>query len=113
MEAGDAHGITDGAHWQFGVYKDRESKPTELGIIVTRQMDPFTTMLDIISDTSHLLPEGGYALQTRVGIDERLRLHVYTNAPSSLIETLQKKASQEFLLGEKEKAELSFTLVEQ
>ena len=108
MEAGSAHGITDGA--QFGVYKDRESKATQLGIIVARQTDPFATTLDIISGASHLLPEEGYALQTRVGFEERLRLHVYTNAPPSLIETLQKTAPQEFLLVEKEKAELSFTL---
>jgi hypothetical protein len=108
MEAGAAHGITEGA--QFGVYKDRESKGTQLGIIVARQTDSFTTTLDIISDASRLLPEEGYALQTRVGITEGLHLHVYTNAPPSLIETLQRIASQEFLLVEKEKAELSFTL---
>ena len=110
MEAGAAHGITDGA--QFSVYNDRESKAssTELGIIVARQADPFTTTLDIISDSSHL-PEEGYALQSRLGIDERLRLHVYTNAPPSLIETLQNTASQDFLLVEKEEtAELSLTL---
>ena len=109
MEAGTAHGITDGA--QFGVYKDRESKGTQLGIIAARQTDPFTTTLEIISDaSSRLLPEEGYALQTRVGIEERLRLHVNTNSPPFLIETLQRTASQEFLLVEKEKAELSFTL---
>ena len=106
MEAGATHGITDGA--QFGVYKDRESKGTQLGIIVARQTDPFTTTLDIISDASRLLLEEGYALQTRVGIQEGPRLHVYTNAPPSLIETLQRTASQDFLLVEKEKADLSF-----
>ena len=52
----------------------------------------------------------GYALQTRVGIEERLRLYVSTNAPPSLTEILQKIASQDFLLVEKEEAELSFTL---
>lgn len=108
MEAGAVHGITKGA--QFGVYKDRVSKDTQLGIIAARQTDPFTTTLEIISDPSRLLPEEGYALQTRVRIEERLRLHVYTNAPPSLIEILQSTASQEFLLVEKEKAELSFTL---
>lgn len=107
MEAGAAHGITDGA--QFCVYKDRESKATQLGIIVARQTDPFTTTLDIISDGSQL-PEEGYALRTRIGFEERLRLHVYTNAPLSLIEILQRTASQKILLVEKEKAELSFTL---
>ena len=110
MEAGAAHGITDGA--QFCLYKDRESKVTQLGIIVACQTGPFTTTLDIISDGSHL-PEEGYVLQTRVGIEERLRLHVYTKAPPSLIETLQRTASQFFLLVEKEKAELSFSLEEQ
>ena len=108
MEAGAAHGITNGA--QFCVYKDRELKGTQLGIIIARQTDPFTTTLDIILDASRLLPEEGYALQTRVGIEEGLRLHVYTNVPPSLIETLQRTASQEFLLVEKEKAELCFTL---
>ena len=108
MEAGATHGVTDGA--QFSVYKDRDSKATQLGVIVARQTDLFTTTLDIISDTSHLLPEEGYALQTRVEIDERLRLHIYANAPPSLIETLQRTASQEFLLVEQEKAEISFTL---
>ena len=107
LEAGAAHGITEGA--QFGVYKDRESKGTQLGIIVARQTDPFITALDI-SDASRLLPEEGYALQTRVGIEEGLRLHVYTNMPPSLIETLQRTASQEFLLVEKDKAELCFIL---
>ena len=108
MEAGAAHGITEGA--QFAVYKDRESKVTQLGIIVVRQTDSFTTTLDIISDASRLLPEEGYALQTRVGIEEGSRLHVYTNAIPSLVETLQRTALQGFLLVEKEKAELSFTL---
>jgi hypothetical protein len=109
MEAGAAHGITDGA--QFGVYKDRESEGTQLGIIVACQTDPFTTTLDVISDASCLLPEEGYALQTRVGVEEGLRLHVYTNAPPSLMETLQRTASQEqFLLVEKDKAELCLTL---
>jgi hypothetical protein len=107
MEAGAAHGITDGA--QFSVYKDLESIATQLGVIVARQTDPFITTLDIISDASHL-PEEGYALQTRVGIEERLRLHVYSNAPPSLIEALQKTASQGFLLVGEEEAELSFTL---
>jgi hypothetical protein len=109
MEAGAVHGITEGA--QFSVHKNRESQATQLGIIVARQTDPFATRLDIISDTAHL-PEEGYALQTRVGIKERLRLHVYANAPPSLIETLQKTASssQDFLLVGEEEAELSFTL---
>ena len=112
MEAGAAHGITDGT--QFSVFKDRlrESKGTQLGIIVARQTDSFTTMLDVISDASVLLPEEGYALQTHVGItdSEGLRLPVYMNVPPSLIEILKQTASQEFLLVEKEKAELSFTL---
>ena len=108
MAAGTAHGISDGA--QFGVYKDRESKGTQLGIIVARQTDPCTTTLDIVSDAFNPLPEEGYALQTRIGITEGLRLHVHsTNAPPSLIETLQRTTSQKFLLVEKEKAELSFT----
>ena len=106
MEAGAAHGITDGA--QFGVYKDRQWKGTQLGIIIARQTDPFTTTLDII-DGSRFLPDEGYALQTRVGIEEGLRLHIDTNAPPSLVETLQRTASQEFLIVEKEKAELCFT----
>ena len=107
MEAGAAHGITDGA--QFAVYKDRESKGTQLGIIIARQTDPFTTTLDII-DASRFLPEEGYALQTRVGIEEGLRLHIDANVPPSLVEILQRTASQEFLLVEKEKGELCFTL---
>jgi hypothetical protein len=107
MEAGAAHGITDGA--QFSVYKGLGSVATQLGVIVALQTDPFTTTLDIISDASHL-PEEGYALQTRVGIEERLRLHVYSNAPPSLIEALQKTASEVFLLVEEAEAELSFTL---
>jgi hypothetical protein len=60
MDAGAAHGITDGA--QFIVYKDQESIATRLGITIARQTDLFSTTLDIISDTSHL-PEEGYALR--------------------------------------------------
>lgn len=108
MEAGAAHGITDGA--QFGLYNDRESRGTQLGIIIARQTDSFTTTLDVISDTSRLLPEEGYALQTRVGIEEGLRLNIDTNMPPSLVENLQRTASQEFMIVEKEKAELCFTL---
>ena len=109
MEAGAAHGITDGA--QFVVYKDRESKGTQLGMIIARQTDPFTTTLDIIPDASGFLPEEGYALQTRVGIEQGLRLHIDSNVPPSLVETLQGTvSSHEFLLVEKEKAELCFTL---
>jgi hypothetical protein len=97
MEADAAHGFTDGSQFSS----------TQLGIIVGRQTDPFTTRLvHIISDASHL-PEEGYALQTRIGIEVRLRLHVY--APS-LIEFLQRTTSQDFFRDEKTEAELSFTL---
>ncbi|KAF9240013.1 hypothetical protein BU15DRAFT_61646 [Melanogaster broomeanus] len=117
MDAGAAHGIVNMAH--FAVYRDREStlEGTQLGTVVALHVDPFTTTLDITTDGSRfLLPEGGYALQTRAGIEEGLRVHIEVDEKLTPVfdvlgREMQRASSQmRILLVEKERAELDFAL---
>ncbi|KAF5341816.1 hypothetical protein D9611_001450 [Ephemerocybe angulata] len=78
VEAGRAHGITDGA--EFTVYKNKESVPdSPLGKLVAqeRSIKPFTTIFLPNSEGAPKPFEGSaIAIQTKVGALEDLKIHV-------------------------------------
>ncbi|KAF6759910.1 caspase domain-containing protein [Ephemerocybe angulata] len=77
VEAGRAHGITDGA--EFTVYKNKESVPdSPLGKMVAqeRSIKPFTTIFLPSSEGAPKPFEGSaIAIQTKVGALEDLKIH--------------------------------------
>jgi len=118
MDAGSAHGITDGA--EFVVFKDREMSPEipPLGILVVLETRAFSTTLDVVEGVTRFgLAEPAFALQTKVGIEEDLRLHVEINERltgvfQALAQEMQITSPHQrrILLNEKENAELGISL---
>ncbi|KAJ7190615.1 hypothetical protein GGX14DRAFT_381985 [Mycena pura] len=77
LEAGEAHGITPKA--QFSVFRDK--KMTELlgTVEVTGEVNPFRARCNFGGGASFSLTGTAYALQTRVGESQDLRLFVEAN----------------------------------
>ena len=76
LDAGAAHGITNGA--EFAVYANQESlvKTYPLGILVVEEARPFAATMCLPHGAPPLTLSGmGYALQIKVGEEEELRLH--------------------------------------
>ncbi|KAK0502237.1 hypothetical protein EDD18DRAFT_1139863 [Armillaria luteobubalina] len=77
LEAGEAHGITKNA--EFAIFSD-QSMTTHLGTVVVANTADFTSSCKIFStrsdETSFPLTSPGYALQTRVGEEQDVRLYV-------------------------------------
>ncbi|KAK0440550.1 hypothetical protein EV421DRAFT_1737216 [Armillaria borealis] len=80
LEAGDAHGITKNA--EFAVFDDR-SMASALGTVVVANTTAFTSSCKFVSvrgdEAPFRLAAPGYALQTRVGEDQDVRLFVGKN----------------------------------
>ncbi|PBK66463.1 hypothetical protein ARMSODRAFT_1021270 [Armillaria solidipes] len=80
LEAGEAHGITKNA--EFAVFADR-SMASALGTVVVANINAFTSSCKFLSarddETPFRLAAPGYALQTRVGEDQDVRLFVEPN----------------------------------
>jgi hypothetical protein len=77
INIGAAHGITEKA--EFTVYQDPDWPPktSPLGVIVALKTTAFSTNLDVPSgDSQFALARPAFALQTRAGTNEDLRLHV-------------------------------------
>ncbi|KAG8837871.1 hypothetical protein FRC18_007454 [Serendipita sp. 400] len=81
LQAGSAHGVTPGA--VFSVYKDRDSAITDpgaersIGSLTASDPDAFSTRMIVTSGTPiFVIGEGAFALQTRAGEEEDLRIHV-------------------------------------
>jgi hypothetical protein len=77
MDAGTAHGITDGA--EFAVYKDRQISPelSPLGTLLVHDTRAFLATLDVVPGTNRFaLEEPAFALQTKTGVEQDLRLHI-------------------------------------
>jgi hypothetical protein len=77
LDAGAAHGVNMGA--EFAVYRDRDSpsKESPLGNLVAKEVGAFTTNMSLPENASSFMLVGtGYALQTRTGEEEDLRLHI-------------------------------------
>ena len=89
MEGGAAHGITDGA--QFTIYKNQEApiEASPLGILVTKEVAAFTTTLTPLSESLSAISfvDQAYALQTKAGEKEDLRLLVAKN--DNLVQVFQ------------------------
>ena len=81
LDAGSAHGISNGA--EFSIYQERDQKIPPMGrliVVEDKDIGPFTTTLYLPDGASELALKGtGYALQTRVGEGEELRLHIQVN----------------------------------
>lgn len=79
LDAGDAHGITTGA--LFTIYPDKDLRSESLGVLVVHETTAFTAHLTYGSSPSDkpiVLPPSGYAyaLQTRVGVKQELRIFI-------------------------------------
>ncbi|KAH7923100.1 hypothetical protein BV22DRAFT_1130887 [Leucogyrophana mollusca] len=93
MDAGEAHGLSESA--QFAVYQDRDSflNSNSLGTVVARKPAPFSTVLDAFPSGDVIELEGeGVAIQTKVGAEEDLRIHVASNEKLAVVfEVLSKE----------------------
>ena len=80
MYAGAAHGINNGA--EFAVYKDRETplKTPPFGTLVVKETGAFTTTMHLPDNAiAFALAGTGFAMQTKMGEEEDLRLHIALN----------------------------------
>ncbi|KAI0309849.1 caspase domain-containing protein [Amylostereum chailletii] len=75
LEAGEAHGITRGA--EFEVYEDQDVGQAPLGTLIAARTSVFNTQMRLADPKRAMrLLKPGFALQTRVGEEEELRLSV-------------------------------------
>ncbi|CCM00512.1 uncharacterized protein FIBRA_02546 [Fibroporia radiculosa] len=77
MNVGAAHGIT--VNTRFAVYLDKDSslKRNPLGTVIARRTKSFKTELEAFPKRFNFTLEGeGFALQTRAGDEEDLKVHV-------------------------------------
>ena len=118
MDAGSVQGITDGA--EFAVYTDRDWFPEmhPLGILVVLETRAFSTVLGVIPGATRFpLIESAFALQTRVGTEAHLRLHIamdkkFGGVFKALAQEMQTPGPEQrrILLTEKCNAELDIAL---
>ena len=75
MDAGAAHGVTEGAI--FEVYKDKHIDSPTLGTMKTSVPGPFSTVLNFFpTESSFPIEDQAFALQIRAGKQEDLALYV-------------------------------------
>ncbi|KAK1215771.1 hypothetical protein PQX77_021609 [Marasmius sp. AFHP31] len=75
VEAGEAHGVTKGA--EFTVYSNQRMKPEHLvGRVRTVQITPFNTGCSSLDGSYLEIPKPAYAILTRLGEQQDLRLYV-------------------------------------
>jgi len=116
MEAGAAHGITDGA--EFALYNGNEfpSGGRELCTMVASKPGPFSTTMLVLSASSPVsLIQPTFALQTRAGKDEDLRIHVDEKLAGLFVELareMQRRnpTQQGIILVSKDRAEIDIAL---
>jgi hypothetical protein len=78
LEAGEAHGITDDA--QFTIYEDLDMRSKILGTLTAHNCGAFTSKLKPTDgDTPFHLDKPAYALQTRIGVQEDIRVYIEQN----------------------------------
>ncbi|KIM25362.1 hypothetical protein M408DRAFT_26347 [Serendipita vermifera MAFF 305830] len=90
LEAGAAHGITQGA--TFDVYRNRDSAITESPLVKLKVLDspdPFTTVL---SGPRFSIEKQAFALQTGAGVEEDLIVHI---AIDPIMESVFKALAEE------------------
>jgi hypothetical protein len=119
MEAGEAHGISEGA--EFTIYDDYDSYINDhpLGILAAKEVKAFMTTLKPAKDHHefNLYQQEGIALQTRAGLEVDLRIHVEENEKLSpffkaLAEEMQKpNRIRKISLVEEGRATFDFSLV--
>ncbi|KAA1472264.1 hypothetical protein DENSPDRAFT_170741 [Dentipellis sp. KUC8613] len=116
MDAGVAHGVTEGA--EFTVYKDRDNLDTPLVTLIVIQTSAFSCLLDVLPLGKKVkFIKDAYALQTRAGTQEDLRIHVamddrLTDLFEALAMEMQKTGTgaEKILLDTKEKSVLDLQL---
>lgn len=126
LDAGAAHGVTDGAEFTLYERPDDYYAGKSLGVLITQKVDIFSSVLVLprqiqlvgrLLGNSLVLTGDVFALQTRVGIEEDIRLHV---AELSLLPGVVKDLEAEirrpgpsrrrFVLVERKFAQLSINL---
>jgi len=118
MDAGSVHGITDGAEFAVYEYRDWPPKMPPLGTLVVLKTSAFSASMDVIPSTPRLpLADSAFALQTKVGVEEDLRLHVVMDEKlvgvfASLAQEMQGTSPKQrrILLSENDSAELDIAL---
>ncbi|KAA1472263.1 hypothetical protein DENSPDRAFT_881116 [Dentipellis sp. KUC8613] len=116
LDAGAAYGVTEDA--MFAVYGDRDDLETPLGSLVVLETAAFSSVLGIPPHGKKLkLKKDAYALQTRAGVQEELRIHIaLDDRLTDLFEALAKEMqtpgaeTQKILLDTKEKSVLDLQL---
>lgn len=76
MEAGEAHGVTNTA--EFAVYANK-NMTSLVGSIVASDTDLFNSRCSVIGGSSLSLSQPAYAVQTRVGEGQDMRLFIEAN----------------------------------
>lgn len=105
LDAGAAHGINRGA--EFAVYSDRLSSPktSPLGNLAVKEVGPFTADMRLPDNASaFVLVDMGYAIQTRTGEEEDLRLHI---APNDTLAPIFEALGQDMLLTDSNRRRIS------
>ncbi|KAJ2921480.1 hypothetical protein H1R20_g15619, partial [Candolleomyces eurysporus] len=78
LEGGRAHGITDGA--EFTLYRNRDVALVDepLGVMIARddKINPFTTILEPVSEAPEAFENTAIAIQTKAGASEDLLIYV-------------------------------------
>ncbi|KAH6917593.1 caspase domain-containing protein [Coprinopsis sp. MPI-PUGE-AT-0042] len=75
LEAGEAHGLTNGM--EFAIYPDRTLSGPPLGSVTIARTLTFTSnCVPTSASATHTIPDGACALQTRVGSGQDIRLFV-------------------------------------
>ena len=118
MDAGSAHGITDGAEFAVYEYRDWPPKTSPLGTLVALDTRAFSTSADVVSGASQFaLTESAFALQTKAGAEEDLRIHVAMDEKligvfEALVQEMQHTGDEQrrILLSKKNNAELDIAL---
>ena len=118
MKAGAAHGITVGA--EFSVYREHDLPPrtTPLGTLVACDVSEFSTTMSVPPGTEPFALVGSaFALQTKPGTEENLRLHIAMDTTLvNIFETLAPRigpsspGQRRILFVEKTDAELGLEL---
>ncbi|KAI0312157.1 hypothetical protein OF83DRAFT_1087200 [Amylostereum chailletii] len=118
MEAGMAHGITEGSEFAIYTSRDPSFKESPLGVLGTGAIHLFSTEMVLPTGATPLyILEHAFALQTRIGAEEALRLHVPVNDQmasvfAALASEMQDRdpGQRTILLVEKDEADIAIAL---
>lgn len=117
LDAGSAHGVTDGAEFAVYGHRDWPPKTPPLGTLVVVDTSAFSASMFVLGASGFALNDSGFALQTKVGAEEDLRLHIaidetFVSVFEALAQEMQRTGPdrRRILLSERDNAELDVEL---